>query len=383
MMRYMDMVEFGEFASLVSIVNILWVFILWINIYLTREYSKNISNLPKLKSMSNHAIIFLAWIGIILVGLFILFVPYIQQLLHFESTYWFYAIWILVFISCLWIGYNPVFRAMKMFRYLAFFQILNPLLKLGFGILLVSFWFGIFWAMGWFILSSLVTLVLAYIVLYWSFRKVEAIGDLKSFILWIHLQRKDLMDFVVWSILFSILMNADILFAKNIFDPNLAGIYAGIAIVSKFLIYLLLSIETVYYSQIMELSKKVVPLRYFIEPILIMSALTFISLLWSYFFWDYILSLIHLEIVWQKLALIFLVWYSGILAYLSFISNILIWYKVKWVNTIISIGLLSIIVLFFLVPLSNFLSFILCQFIPIAIVCVILSVMLIRLVTRR
>jgi hypothetical protein len=74
-------------------------------------------------------------------------------------------------------------------------------------------------------------------------------------------------------------MNADILFAKNIFDPNLAGIYAGIAIVSKFLIYLLLSIETVYYSQIMELSKKVVPLRYFIEPILIMSALTFISLL--------------------------------------------------------------------------------------------------------
>jgi O-antigen/teichoic acid export membrane protein len=379
----MDMVQFGEFASLVSIVNILWVLVLWINIYLTREYSKNTDNLPKVKSMSNHAIILLAWLGIILVGVFILCVPYIKVFLHFESPIWFYSIGILVFISCLWIGYNPVFRAMKMFKYLAFFQVLNPLLKIVFGIWLVSFWLGIFWAMGWFIISSMLTLILAYIVLYRRFRNIDARWTLKSFIAWIHLQKRELMDFVIWSILFAVLMNSDILFAKNIFEPTIAWTYAGMAIISKFLIYLLLSIETVYYVQIMELSKKTAPIRYFIEPIAIMVGVTFISLIWCYFFWDYIMSVIHLEIVWQNIALLLLVWYSGLLAYLSFISNILIGYKTPWVNTTIFIWLIIILTLFSLVPLNSFIAFVLYLLLPTAWVCAILSFMLIKMLIWR
>ena len=47
-------------------------------------------------------------------------------------------------------------------------------------------------------------------------------------------------------------MNIDILIVKNMFDGETAGYYAAISVLAKFLVFLGLSIETVYYPQLVK-----------------------------------------------------------------------------------------------------------------------------------
>jgi hypothetical protein len=65
-------------------------------------------------------------------------------------------------------------------------------------------------------------------------------------------------------------MNIDVIFVQNIFDSTQAGAYVGIAVLGKFLIFLLLSIETVYYGQILEQKKESLPSHLIKNPLILM-----------------------------------------------------------------------------------------------------------------
>jgi len=71
---------------------------------------------------------------------------------------------------------------------------------------------------------------------------------------------------------------------QNIFDATSAGAYVGIAVLGKFLIFLLLSIETVYYGQILEHSKATVPRHLILNPLVIMTLVVVSALVFNVFF---------------------------------------------------------------------------------------------------
>jgi len=54
-------------------------------------------------------------------------------------------------------------------------------------------------------------------------------------------------------------MNIDILIVKNIFDGEIVGYYAAISVIAKFLVFLGLSIETVYYPKLVK--EKIFPYK--------------------------------------------------------------------------------------------------------------------------
>lgn len=65
-------------------------------------------------------------------------------------------------------------------------------------------------------------------------------------------------------------MNADLIMVRNLFDPKWAGIYGGISVVGKFIIYVLAAIETVYYPKISQHSTpKLVPFARLKNPFLL------------------------------------------------------------------------------------------------------------------
>ena len=82
-------------------------------------------------------------------------------------------------------------------------------------------------------------------------------------------QKYELMGFILNSVFFALLMNSDILIVKNIFDAKIAGRYAALSVIAKFLLFLLLAVETVYYSQVAEYEKSQVPLHLLRNPLLL------------------------------------------------------------------------------------------------------------------
>jgi hypothetical protein len=139
-------------------------------------------------------------------------------------------------------------------------------------------------------------------------------------------------------------MNIDILFAKHLFEAEKAWIYAGISIIAKFLVFVGMSIETVYYP--------VLTSQNFIDKkkIFLLSSLYFIMTLWAlwffYIFWEKIL---HIFKPWfeQYLNLLYLIIiYCWALALLNFLVKILIAFNKYFLNYIL---ILFIIISIFLI----------------------------------
>ena len=83
-------------------------------------------------------------------------------------------------------------------------------------------------------------------------------------------------------IFITFLMNADVLLVKNLYAPDIAGVYAGVAVLGKFLVFLLMSLETVYYGQIMEHTQGVVPRRLILEPLGLIALVSLVSIVGTY-----------------------------------------------------------------------------------------------------
>ncbi len=128
-------------------------------------------------------------------------------------------------------------------------------------------------------------------------------------------------------------MNIDILFAKHLFEPEIAGTYAWISIIAKFLLFVWMSIETVYYPVLTEknsIDKK---------KVFLLSSLYFIMTLWAiwffYLFWEKIL---HLFKPWfeKYLDLLYLIIiYCWALALLNFFVKVLIAFNKYLLNYIL------------------------------------------------
>lgn len=357
MIKFLTLEEFWEFWSLVWIFNIFWILIVWFVLFLNKISSQKLEDKSQLKFLFNNSnkIFFIIWFIIYL--LFLAFTPIISKFLYIDSYKIVLITWLSIIIWFIWIGVNSILRSIKRFDLIWIMQLVWPLIKLFFWVVLVYLWYWIFWAIWWFILSGFLSFLIGYVYLKRYFYHVSESGNIKEFFSFFNNSKIEIFHFFIVSLIFAILMNIDVILVKNIFDADTAWIYAWISVLWKFLIYLLLSIETVYYWQIMEYNKENLPNHLIINPIVITIVTVILAIVFNLLFWEFILKILKPEFVEFKNIYILNLLYYSTLVFISLFTKILIWWWKFFINYLFLILTTLIIALVYLFWTWSLLSF--------------------------
>lgn len=343
MLYFLTIEQFSEFGSLVALFNILWVLTWAISLFLVKEISKDNED-KKLKSFFyfNFKYLSLIWLWIYI--FFLLSIPLFSSFLKIDDYLVFIIIWITIILSFTWLILGAFLQAKKRFKFISFTQILLPILKLILWVWLVLSWFNIYWATWGFILSQFLILLLSFFVVYKYIKNLQQKETISQKEIYndFKLQKKQILHYFFASILLAIFMNADILFAKHFFDDSIAWIYAWISIIAKFVLFLWMSIETVYFPIIIAdkvINKTKIALVWVMYIIMLILGLIFL-----YLFWEFFLELMK-NWFWEYLKLLYLiVIYSVFLALVNFFTKIFIWFKKYIVNYVLLWWLILLII---------------------------------------
>ena len=344
MFRFLEIESFGTFESLVSLFNILWVLTVGFVFFFNKEISWCIDDKKKIKSLFLSSWNMFLYIGILVYLFYLVLTIFLADFLHIIDVKLLWLVWVVLIFSFTNIPLDSLMRGLKLFVGKWFVSLLQPLCKLLFGILFVFIWWEVYGAISWFIFAWVITVIVSYYIVSRSLRDEHWVKDITLFIHNMKQQKKEIFKFVLNSVLFALFMNGDILLVKHLFDWEISWLYAAVSIIAKFLIFLLLTVETVYYSQIMEYSQEEIPYHLIWKP-LVLIIIAGVSAWWiNYYVGHLILWMMESSLVaWNPIFLWLLLW-NTFLAWISFVSKILIWRKVSCANWIL---LIFIFLLFF------------------------------------
>lgn len=103
-----------------------------------------------------------------------------------------------------------------------------------------------------FVVSSLVSAAVSIGYVWWILRKIpdghpefqnEIERDFKN-------ELPNLMQFFILSVLLAVMMNMDIILATRFFEKEMAGGYAAVSVLAKFIMFIIGAIDTVYYPKV-------------------------------------------------------------------------------------------------------------------------------------
>lgn len=357
MLQFLSLEAFWEFASLLWIFNILGVLIGGVILFLNKEYSKNIWDITKQKFIFKNSLKLFFLLGCSMFLLYNASSFIIKDFLWIESIWLVVLTWVTIIFWFVSSSIDSLLRSLKRFHIIALLQIIWPISKLGFWVGLVWLWCKVYWAIGWVIISGLIWFMISFFYITHYFKWVKSENNISELLRDFRKNKKSIFNYLLVSLFFALFMNIDVILAKNIFSPWEAGIYAGIGVLWKFLIFMFLSIETVYYGQIMEYKRENLPIHLIKNP-LILIVIWSIGAIWvNYFLWSFILNILKAELAdYTKVYLLILGFYS-LLAFISFFAKILIWwwkYSVNYIFGALSILLIGCAYLFWQSSLENF-----------------------------
>lgn len=328
MLQYMSLEDFWVFGSIMGLLNIIWVLCTGIVLFLNKEISKNINNSWKIKNIFISSLKILALLGLLWSIIFALLSPVFANYFNINNIWYFVLVASTIVLSFCSVVIQSTLRGLKKFTFLSFTQLLSPVMKLIIGVWLVAAWYNIYGAIFWVILSWLLSLIISLIFVSQLFRSVTKTWSTKELFAEFVTHKKDISQYFLVSFFFALFMNIDVIFVQNIFDTSSAWIYVGIAVLWKFLIFLLLSVETVYYGQIMEHKRENIPRHIIINPLVIMTLVIVWAIVFNIFLWNFILWILKPELADYKDIYILSLIFYGLLAYISFFSKICIgWWK--------------------------------------------------------
>ena len=345
MLHYLSLQEFGTFWSLVGMFNILGILTVWFVLFLNKEISKNIKDESKIKFifLESLKLFFYIWLGAYL--FYFLFSGIIADFLNIKDIKLIWIVWIAIIFSFIWISENATLRGLKKFEFMSILGIISPIFKLALWFLLVFFGLKVFWAILGFVLGWIFTFVISLSYLFKYFKNTPQKWNLKDLLWDFKNNKREIINFFFVSLFFAIFMNIDVILAKNIFDDKVAWIYAWLSVLGKFLIFLLLSIETVYYSQIMEYSKKELPKYLIKNPVFLTIIISVLALVFNYFLGHFILNILKPELAENTWIYLLILVYFSLLSLISFFSKILIWWKNYLVNYFLAFLSIFLIIL--------------------------------------
>ena len=338
MLRFLSIENFGTFATLMGITNLLGVLLWWISMYFNKTFSSNRDNLHLIKSIFYKSLFPLLTLWVLLFIVYIFSAPYISSSLGIP-VYLVVLSGVGIIISFCWALLDATLKGLKYFFILPLNSIIWAILKLILGVVLVSYWLWIFWAVLWVVASSFLLNVGTFLYIIFAFTKVSNSHKDVPFSISF---KKELLNFFLASLFFSILFNGDIILVKYLYPEKMAGIYGWVSVLWKFLVFVLLSIDTVYYSNIMEYQKEKLPFELLRNPFILFFLTSLLAICFNLIFWHTLLQLLKSEIAqYTHFFLLSLVYYSFIVI-INFCSKILIWWKCYYSNILLWVGISSI-----------------------------------------
>jgi O-antigen/teichoic acid export membrane protein len=181
----------------------------------------------------------------IAVALFLL-LPEISSFIYLSSTFPVFLLMAGVVVSLVSpVGYGTS-QGLERFRFNALYGVTGPLTKLGMGIVLVAVGFGIMGALG----GVLIGLVLALVVSLYSIRDLFQTEPVPLPQPELAKMRGALLHVVIAVTCLTIMVNVDIILARQYLDPNTAGLYAVCSMLGKIILFLPSSINIVIYPKL-------------------------------------------------------------------------------------------------------------------------------------
>ena len=334
MLQYMTLEEFGQFWSLVGLFSILAVLTSGIGLFLTREVSRNISQPWHIKNILFSSMKFFWSIGLGLFLVYILLSPIIANFLHIE-LHLVQLIGIVIVNWFLGVGVGSSLTWMRKYEFIGLSGITSPITKFIIGWICVSLGLGILWAVLGFIISGVLSFIWSLTFVLYTLAHAKRTGNSQEVYQTFKKNLHSISHFLWVSLFFALLMNGDIILARHLLSWEQAGVYAGVSIVGKFLLYILLSIETVYYAQIMEHERAQLPMHLVRNALLLMTWVSLWAYGVNYFVGTYILGFLNPTLAdYREVYLLILVYYC-LLAFISIFSKVLIGWWVYRLNFIL------------------------------------------------
>jgi O-antigen/teichoic acid export membrane protein len=185
-----------------------------------------------------------AGIGIA-VALYLL-LPGISSFIYLSSTFPVFLLMAGVVIALISpVGYGTS-QGLERFHYNALYGITGPITKLGMGIVLVVVGFGIMGALG----GVLIGLILALVMALYSIRDLFRIEPVPVPQQELAKMRGSVLHVIIAVTCLTIMVNVDIILARQYLDPNTAGLYAVCSMLGKIILFLPSSINIVIYPKL-------------------------------------------------------------------------------------------------------------------------------------
>lgn len=357
MLKFLSLEQFWEFWTLVWMFNILSLFVWGFTYFLTKEISSNKDNYEKIKHIFLSSTKFFLLLGIIVYIIFLLFSPIIAWFIKVEIPL-VILVWTVLLTSFTWASISAWLMWLKKFSFLWINSVIWPVLKLIVWVLLVYLWFWVYWALLWFIAAWILWFIISFFYLLNVLKNYKKIWNTKDLLKDFLSNKKEIINFFLVSLLYAFFMNIDVILIKNIFNSEIAWIYAWVSVLWKFLIYLLLSIETVYYWQIMEYKPHDVPKHLIKNPLVLIVITIFLAIVTNIFVWKFVLWTLKPELESYTKIYILNLCYYWFLVFISFFSKILVWWKKYFVNYYLIVLVLLLLILSYTVWKINIYNYI-------------------------
>jgi len=233
--RSLSYIDYGIFASLLSIVTLASIPAGSINTVLVRFATDHHSKgeIDHLKSFYKKASIFILSLSALILLLFIIFSPLITGFLRLNNILYAVAAGFCVMIGYAQILNTGFLQGLTRFKFLAFVSVVSGIVKIIFGVLLVLLGFGAFSGLGAIFFMGLAAFLIDLIPLKFLFSKKEN-SD-------ININVKEIIKYALPTIISVLFMtsfaSADIILVKHFFNPQQAAFYAGLSLVGRVIFY--------------------------------------------------------------------------------------------------------------------------------------------------
>ncbi|MEX2007745.1 MAG: oligosaccharide flippase family protein [Candidatus Levyibacteriota bacterium] len=249
--RFLSVADYGTFASLMSLFNIFSVFAIAIMMVFAK-LSATLVGQKKEKIVGSLVIAGKKWVGLMalfICGLLAVFSYQISNFLHINSQSFIVLIVVALFFSFLTSVPQGVLQGLMKFGYLSFVNIFSSLIKLIFGILLVTIGLKTLGAIYAFFLSAIAAYLFSFLPLF-KHLKVQILED-KFTLGSLHSKAYAYAIPVFLSNIGIIsLISLDIILVKHYFSPTLAGQYAALSLMGRSIFYVVSPIASVLFPLI-------------------------------------------------------------------------------------------------------------------------------------
>lgn len=190
----------------------------------------------------------LIFIGFIFLFCFLIFTERIGDFFHIKDQSLIVIAGFIVFVGYVGVINGGLLQAKLAFKFISFSNFISSLIKFIAGVFVVFLGFSLKGVLGVLLLSSTLPFIISFIPLGFLFRSQRHVSNTIHF--------KNLLSYGIPSSLATLglasLISTDILLVKHFYDPQQAGVYAGLSLVGKVIFFLTAPIGTVMFPLLVQ-----------------------------------------------------------------------------------------------------------------------------------